>query len=313
MEKQTQEVETSFNQLYNYFYSLNTKCSNHSSRAIYFCSEETCDKSYICSECLIEDPEHFARHYKYLIPVDDKRKFYKYLNFPLDNVVKQLTPSKKQINIDEFYEQIKQKICSIIDEHKTKNCLQLKEEMNNKSNSNIDEQQSNYQKLSNMINEFIANDNKHEIQKLVRSLDQETNLIAKSFEQDTSEIDDDFLRTKIKELIDEIIRNCFGIQVNNITENKLESLNSKIKGSLNLNFDFAENSNDNKIINISEDKEKEKKEENGDVGKRLETIHEEIENGNNDENTDIERIEHAKNIKSRLEMLKQKINSIKKQ
>ena len=123
MEKQTQEVETSFNQLYNYFYSLNTKCSNHSSRAIYFCSEETCDKSYICSECLIEDPEHFARHYKYLIPVDDKRKFYKYLNFPLDNVVKQLTPSKKQINIDEFYEQIKQKICSIIDEHKTKNCL----------------------------------------------------------------------------------------------------------------------------------------------------------------------------------------------
>ena len=161
-----------------------------------------------------------------------------------------------------------------------------------------------------MINEFIANDNKHEIQKLVRSLDQETNLIAKSFEQDTSEIDDDFLRTKIKELIDEIIRNCFGIQVNNITENKLESLNSKIKGSLNLNFDFAENSNDNKIINISEE---EKKEENGDVGKRLETIHEEIENGNNDENTDIERIEHAKNIKSRLEMLKQKINSIKKQ
>ena len=77
-----------------------------------------------------------------------------------------------------------------------------------------------------------------------------------------------------------------------------------------MNFDFAENSNDNKIINISEE---EKKEENGDVGKRLETIHEEIENGNNDENTDIERIEHAKNIKSRLEMLKQKINSIKKQ
>ena len=136
---------------------------------------------------------------------------------------------------------------------------------------------------------------------------------AKSFEQDTSEIDDDFLRTKIKELIDEIIRNSFGIQVNNITENKLESLNSKIKGSLNLNFDFAENSNDNKIINISKDKEEEKKEENGDVGKRLETIHEEIENGNNDENTDIERIEHAKNIKSRLEMLKQKRNSIKKQ
>ena len=77
-----------------------------------------------------------------------------------------------------------------------------------------------------------------------------------------------------------------------------------------MNFDFAEHSNDNKIINISEE---EKKEENGDVGKRLETIHEEIENGNNDENTDIERIEHAKNIKSRLEMLKQKINSIKKQ
>lgn len=301
-----EKIEKAFTHLYNYFYNENSKCSSHLSKAIYFCSEENCNTSYICSECLIEQPDHFAKHYKFLIPIDDKKKFFKFLNCPLEDIMKQLTPKQEEINVEDFYEFLKEKICVIIEQHKKNNVLKIKEELNNKEKESIPVQNEIYQKLNNLIDEFMMNNNKHEIQSLIQNVNKHVKVIINSLKNGDMEIDDNKLSLSINNIIEDNIKKSFGL--NNIWNNCLNSYNSKdkkeIKEKFTLNLDFVddkkENIKENEII----------KEESSTTG-RLDTIHEEIENGNTNEEEQ-EHIEHNKNIKSRLEMLKHKINNIKK-
>lgn len=305
MEK-SEIIEKAFTHLYNFFYNENSKCSSHLSKAIYFCSEENCDISYICSECLIEQPDHFAKHYKFFIPIDDKKKFFKFLNCPLDGLVNQLTPKQDEINVENFYEILKEKICLIIEKHKEDNLLKIKEEVINKQKDSLPAQNETYQKINNLVDEFIVKNNKHEINNLIKNVNEQVSIIIDSLKNWNMKVDENKLSLSISNIIEDNLKKSFGL--NNKWNNSLNSYNiidnkdysDKIKEKFSLNLDFVDDKKENEII----------KEESSTTG-RLDTIHEEIENGNTNEDEQ-EHIEHNKNIKSRLEMLKQKINSIKK-
>ena len=87
-----------FTNLYQFFI-LNSKCisSEHHGTPIYFCSEQNCNKYYICSQCLTEDTEHFSQHVKYFIALDNKKNFFNYfdINFFDNNIKKKKIKIKK--------------------------------------------------------------------------------------------------------------------------------------------------------------------------------------------------------------------------
>ena len=79
------ENEINIDKLYNY---MKGECnnSNHTGKAIYYCINKNCKDRYLCSECLIENIEHFTLHLKTLIPLDTKSKFMKFLDLTGVNV-----------------------------------------------------------------------------------------------------------------------------------------------------------------------------------------------------------------------------------
>ena len=164
------EIEQNLNNLYDFYHIKNSLCSSHKSPAIYFCSDLNCKLGYICSECLIQNPNHFQKHLAYLIPVENKEKFFKYLKFPIKNVINEISikNEKNEIKIDEFYNEIKIKINNLIDKHKIQKGFEIQNLINkfySKENVNLNEE------FNNKIKKFIENGNKHEIQTFIKSLE----------------------------------------------------------------------------------------------------------------------------------------------
>ena len=114
-----------FDSLYQFF-TKTAKCSqtNHYGLPIYYCSHTSCNKGYICSQCLTEDPEHFSNHVKHFITLDTKKNFFRFLEIPIENIEdsfsnnfminsrnKFLNYNKDKINdVNSFYDYIKNQI-----------------------------------------------------------------------------------------------------------------------------------------------------------------------------------------------------------
>jgi hypothetical protein len=80
------------NKLYTF---MKGSCKNktHSGEAIYYCINDNCDARYLCTECVIENPNHFISHIKNFVPLDNTTKFLKFLKFTelekLENFLKE--------------------------------------------------------------------------------------------------------------------------------------------------------------------------------------------------------------------------------
>lgn len=87
------------NKLYSF---MKGSCKNktHSGEAIYYCINDVCDSRYLCTECVIENPNHFISHIKNFVPLDNKTKFLKFLKFTelekLENFLIEIKRAEKQ-------------------------------------------------------------------------------------------------------------------------------------------------------------------------------------------------------------------------
>ena len=106
----------------NLYEFMRGECNNktHTGKAIYYCLKSECNKKYLCSECLIEDVEHFTNHLKTLVPLDNKLKFWKFLDLgDLNDILNNGDELRDQVR--EIYSQIKNKCVTYIDEHMENN------------------------------------------------------------------------------------------------------------------------------------------------------------------------------------------------
>ncbi len=316
MEKNSEsinKIEIELTKLYDYFHNDNSKCKAHQSNSIYFCSEVSCNLGYICSECLIENAFHFSQHLHYLVPIDEKRKFFKYLKFPIDNIVKELsTTQKKKVDLNCFYENLKDRIINLINQHKEQNANEIQEKLNEINNDSEDENPNEI--FESQITSFINKNNKHDIQTLIKNLEGDIKKINDRNKKATYEFDSQ-LDNQINEIIDTNILafyNLDGPKQNNNNINNLIVDNNNNKNNVHqkyeLNFDFASIDNGNgqfkkKLPTIEEEEaiDENKTSINPNIIKLKEVL---------ETNTQEENKESESKIKSRLEVLKEKISKL---
>ena len=316
MEKNSEsinKIEIELTKLYDYFHNDNSKCKAHQSNSIYFCSEVSCNLGYICSECLIENAVHFSQHLHYLVPIDEKRKFFKYLKFPIDNIVKELsTTQKKKVDLNCFYENLKDRIINLINQHKEQNANEIQEKLNEINNDSEDENPNEI--FESQITSFINKNNKHDIQTLIKNLEGDIKKINDRNKKATYEFDSQ-LDNQINEIIDTNILafyNLDGPKQNNNNINNLIVDNNNNKNNVHqkyeLNFDFASIDNGNgqfkkKLPTIEEEEpiDENKTSINPNIIKLKEVL---------ETNTQEENKESESKIKSRLEVLKEKISKL---
>jgi hypothetical protein len=130
------------------------ECNNktHTGRAIYYCLKYECSKKYLCSECLIEDVEHFTNHLKTLVPLDNKSKFCKFLDIADLKEVKSNTNEIEDM-VRDIYSQIKNKCINYIDEHHFNTSCEINKTIENFINQNKKE---NFNELYDELNKFIS-------------------------------------------------------------------------------------------------------------------------------------------------------------
>jgi hypothetical protein len=305
MEKNSEsinKIELELTKLYDYFHNDNSKCKAHQSNSIYFCSEVSCNLGYICSECLIENAVHFSQHLHYLVPIDEKRKFFKYLKFPIDNIVKELsTTQKKKVDLNCFYENLKDKIIDLINKHKEQNANEIQEKLNEINNDSGDENPNEI--FESQITSFINKNNKHDIQTLIKNLEGEIKKINDRNKQATYEFDSQ-LDNQINELIDTNILAFYNLDGSTQNDNNNNIPQKKYE----LKFDFTSIDNGNgqfkkKLPTIEEEESID--ENKTSINPNIIKLKEVLETNNKEENKESE-----SKIKSRLEVLKEKINKL---
>ena len=305
MEKNSEsinKIELELTKLYDYFHNDNSKCKAHQSNSIYFCSEVSCNLGYICSECLIENAVHFSQHLHYLVPIDEKRKFFKYLKFPIDNIVKELsTTQKKKVDLNCFYENLKDKIIDLINKHKEQNANEIQEKLNEINNDSGDENPNEI--FESQITSFINKNNKHDIQTLIKNLEGEIKKINDRNKQATYEFDSR-LDNQINELIDTNILAFYNLDGSTQNDNNNNIPQKKYE----LKFDFTSIDNGNgqfkkKLPTIEEEESTD--ENKTSINPNIIKLKEVLETNNKEENKESE-----SKIKSRLEVLKEKINKL---
>ena len=305
MEKNSEsinKIELELTKLYDYFHNDNAKCNAHQSNSIYFCSEVSCNLGYICSECLIENAVHFSQHLHYLVPIDEKRKFFKYLKFPIDNIVKELsTTQKKKVDLNCFYENLKDKIIDLINKHKEQNANEIQEKLNEINNDSGDENPNEI--FESQITSFINKNNKHDIQTLIKNLEGEIKKINDRNKQATYEFDSQ-LDNQINELIDTNILAFYNLDGSTQNDNNNNIPQKKYE----LKFDFTSIDNGNgqfkkKLPTIEEEESTD--ENKTSINPNIIKLKEVLETNNKEENKESE-----SKIKSRLEVLKEKINKL---
>ena len=305
MEKNSEsinKIELELTKLYDYFHNDNSKCKAHQSNSIYFCSEVSCNLGYICSECLIENAVHFSQHLHYLVPIDEKRKFFKYLKFPIDNIVKELsTTQKKKVDLNCFYENLKDKIIDLINKHKEQNANEIQEKLNEINNDSGDENPNEI--FESQITSFINKNNKHDIQTLIKNLEGEIKKINDRNKQATYEFDSQ-LDNQINELIDTNILAFYNLDGSTQNDNNNNIPQKKYE----LKFDFTSIDNGNgqfkkKLPTIEEEESID--ENKTSINPNIIKLKEVLETNNKEENKESE-----SKIKSRLEVLKEKISKL---
>jgi hypothetical protein len=126
---------------------------NHSGKAIYYCLRSDCEKKYLCSECLIEDIEHFTNHLKSLVPLDNKSKFWKFLDLGDFN---DTNTSAIRDQVKDIYSKIKNKCIAYIDEHMANNF----EKYVNRIEQQTGNAGNNLSEINIMIDKFFSNNRK---------------------------------------------------------------------------------------------------------------------------------------------------------
>ena len=237
--------------LYQYFI-LNSKCpsKNHYGIPIYFCSHKSCNKCYICSQCLTEDTEHFSQHVKNFIALDTKKNFFKF--FGLDNFDVNLfgfqfninylknsenpKQNKKIVEAKNLYDYIKEKISNIFDDNTKNNFFENKNIIEKYLINEKEKEKKINELIYNKINSFIKEDNKLKIIELMEEIKPYINYINEK--NKTKEIKEQNKLEKINSILNEelpkLILKCISI----FTEPDKDEIN------INLNdINIKENSN----------------------------------------------------------------------
>ena len=211
------QIENAMLSLYNFYSNPSiAKCAPHSSKAIYFCSDNQCNVNYICSECLIEKPEHFAKHYKSLIPIDDIKKFFKFIKFPVDQLISSLSNEIKLTPVDEYYDTIKQLFMEIVDLHYKEHSAVLTQNVNEQMKL-LGEPTANMSVIENKISMFIKEGKRNGIQSLIRNIES----FIKSKDKTelftgTNEVNVDELKTQVKGIIDNSVKHFYGVNLSGV-------------------------------------------------------------------------------------------------
>ena len=255
-----------FDLLYQYF-TKNAKCSetNHYGVPIYYCSQNNCNKGYICSQCLTEDPEHFSNHVKHFITLDTRKNFFKFLEIPIDNIEESFTSNfiinsrnklfnKDKINdVNSFYEYIKNQIIYAVNNTQKNNLIRNENLLSDYYNTKKGIKNKNNEYINNKIKEFIKKDDRHKIISLMNDikpyLDKKDNKIT---EKDKLKS----INNIINEEIPKVIEKCLNIlcHIDSIEENNYNEINLNNNKSNIEVIDSKEENNDN-----SDKKSEEKK------------------------------------------------------
>ena len=264
-----------FDALYQYF-TKNSKCSNmnHFGIPIYYCSNNLCDKGYICSQCLTEDPDHFTNHVKYFLYLDTKKNFFRFLEIPIDNNEESFTNNfklnsrnkflsfnkEKIYDVGSFYDYIKCQIAITINNNQKNNLIKDENIIGEYYNKKKGIKTKNNEYINNSIKEFIKNDDKHQIINLI-------NKIKPSLNQKSNEIKEKDKLNEINNILEEeipkIIDKCMNILCHMDEINNIENDNEKEK-----EIDEKKEINGKKEeINKLKDNNDEKEKEKGDLNK----------------------------------------------
>ena len=259
------------NNLYQYFV-INSKCpsKNHYGIPIYFCLEPSCNKGYICSQCLTEDTEHFTKHVKNFIALDTKKNFFYF--FGIQNLeansydfeyninflknAKNLKYNKKINDARNLYEFVNENIINIFNDSTKNNWLQNKNKIDKYITDEKEKEKKINEFINNKINSFIRQNDKYKIKELIEEIKpylnylKEKNKLRESNENNKLEK----INSLLNEEIQKIIEKCINIYIEPIKDNlnlELNNLNNtNIKDNLNItekNKSFYEGS----INNIS--------------------------------------------------------------
>ena len=308
-----------FDALYQYFIK-NAKCSqiNHFGVPIYYCSQNSCNKGYICSQCLTEDPEHFSNHVKHFIALDTRKNFFRFLEIPIDNIEdsfsnnfilnsrnKFLNFNKDKINdVNSFYDYIKNQIILIINNNQKNNLIKDENIIGEYFNKKVGIKNKNSEFINNAIKEFINKDDKHQIINLINQLKPRLN-------QKNSEIKEKDKLNDINNLLAKeipiIIEKCINIliKLDNEDDNDFNEIDDINLINENENKNNDEKKEELNNINKNEEKIKEKEKE-----KIKEIEIKNIENNNNKLKTNkiINIINDIKPIKNDIKILNIEFN-----
>ena len=238
-----------FTNLYQFFI-LNSKCisKEHHGTPIYFCSEQNCNKNYICSQCLTEDTEHFSQHVKYFIALDNKKNFFNYfdINFFDNNIndyeikindiknLKNILSNKKINNSKNFYDYIKEYINNAFNEAIQNNFLNEKNIIEKYITKEKDKNNKINEFINNKIMEFIKKNEKKKINELIQKIKPYINYINY---KEKEKIKFEKINLLLNEELKKLIEKCINIFIESDDEDNLDLNDIKDKsfydGSIN--------------------------------------------------------------------------------
>ena len=256
------------NNLYQYFI-LNSKCSskNHFGKPIYFCSQESCNKGYICSQCLKEDTEHFSQHVKNFIALDTKKNFFNFFalnnldtnsydnndfDFNINYLKKSENFKHKKIITEAkyFYEYIKEYIENNFNNNSKNNFVENKNLIEEYITNEKEKERKINDFINNKINSFIKKDDKHKIIELIEQIKpyinclNEKNKTKELRQKNKLEKIDSLLNDELKKIIEKCIKiftepenDDINLELNNLNMNDnlntIEKNRSFYEGSIN--------------------------------------------------------------------------------
>ena len=256
-----------FTNLYQYFIH-NSKCSskNHFGKPIYFCTEESCNKGYICSQCLTEDTEHFSQHVKNFIALDTKKNFLNF--FALNNLdansyendfefnlnylkkSEKFKNNKKITEARNFYEYLKEYMDNIFIDIRKNNFMENKNLIDEYITNEKEKEIKINEFINNKINSFIKRDDKHKIVELIEQIKpyinylNEKNKTKELKQKNKLEKIDSLLNDELHKIIEKCIKiftepenDDINLELNNININDnlntIEKNRSFYEGSIN--------------------------------------------------------------------------------
>ena len=266
--------KSSFDTIYQYFTSKANKCNcpNHLGIPIYYCSEPSCQKQYICSECLTEEPEHFTLHVKYFIPLDTKKNFFKFFQIPLEEIEEQqysyfMKPLRSKLlfnkdkisDVNSFYEYIKNQIDFNLNLNKKNYMLRDEKTISDYYSNKKNYEQKNNDFINNNIKDFIKKNDKHQISNFI-------NKIKPALIQSNSNCNDKEKLDKINNLLNNeisiLLEKCLKILCEFNTQNNIDNIDNNTSRNINENENIKKENYENFLNKDNNEIEEEYKIEN---------------------------------------------------